>query len=181
MNDFNDKFDKVLDHLKVELGSIRTGRATPALIENLKADAYEGGEPMSLMQLASISVPEARQLLVEPWDKSVLKAIEKAIQESDLGLGIVNDGSSLRLTMPLMTDEVRQQILKVLSTKLEEARVSLRNQRDKMKDEINSQEKNKEIGEDEKYNLIENLDKSVKEYNDKIKEMGESKEKEISV
>jgi ribosome recycling factor len=176
-DEYKSKFDKVLDHLKTELGSIRTGRATPALIENLKVGAYEGTEPMSLVQLASISVPEARQLLVEPWDKSVLKAIEKTIQESDLGLGIANDGVNLRLTMPLMTE----QILKVLNTKLEDARISLRNQRDKIKDDITSQEKNKEIGEDEKYNMIETLDKSVKEYNEKIKEMGENKEKEISV
>lgn len=181
LEEHKQKFDKVIDHLKIELSSIRTGRATPALIENIKVAAYEGGEAMSVVQLASISVPEARQLLVEPWDKSIIKNIEKAINESDLGLSVTNEGSSLRLTVPLMTDEMRQKITKLLNEKLETARISTRGVRDKVKEDINKQEKDKEISEDEKYKLIDKLDELVKKYNDQIKEQGENKEAEISV
>lgn len=176
-----EKFDKVIDHLKIELSSIRTGRATPALIENVKVVAYDGGEAMPLVQLASISVPEARQLVIEPWDKSVIKGIEKAINSSDLGLSVANEGSILRLTVPLMTDEMRQKIRKVLNEKLEQGRIGIRAQRDKIKDEINKAEKAKEISEDEKYGLIEDLDEMVKEFNQTVKDMGDQKEAEISV
>lgn len=181
IDEHKEKFDKVIDHLKTDMSSIRTGRATPALVENIKVVAYEGGETMPVEQLASISVPEARQLLIEPWDKSIIKAIEKAINESDMGLSVANEGGSLRLTIPLMTDEMRQKIMKLLNEKLEVARISMRGVRDKVKDEINKQEKDKEISEDEKYNLIDDLDELVKKYNNNVKELGEKKETEISV
>ncbi len=181
LNDQKIKLDKVLDHLKVELSSIRTGRATPALIENLKVTAYEGSEPLPLVQLASITVPENRQLMVEPWDKSTLAAIEKAITASDLGLAVANEGAHLRLTMPLMTEEVRQQIIKLLNEKLEDCRINLRQQRDKIKEEIIKQEKANQLSEDDRYRLIEDLDKQIKDYNNKIKELGDKKQAEISI
>lgn len=176
-----DKFEKVIDHLKQELASIRTGRATPALVENVRVVAYEGGESMPVVQLASITVPEARQLVIEPWDKSILKSIEKAINESDLGLSVTNEGSLLRLTVPLMTDEMRQKIRKILNEKLEQGRIGIRAQRDKVKDEVNKAEKDKQISEDDKYSLIDDLDEMVKEYNQTIKDLGDKKEVEISV
>ena len=176
-----DKFSKVVDHLRVEIGPIRTGRATPALIENIKVSAYDGAEELPLIQLASITVPETRQLMIEPWDKSTLANIEKAMQGSDLGFAVSNEGSHIRLTMPLMTDEVRQKIVKLLNEKLEEARIALRQQRDKLKEEVIKQEKNNEISEDERYGLVEDLDKQIKEYTNKINEIGEKKEAEISI
>lgn len=180
LTSYKPQFEKAIEHLQNELTSLRTNRATPSLIENIPVVAYDGSAPMSLVQLGSISVPEARQLLVEPWDQSTVHAIEKALTASDLGLSITNEGSVLRLVMPLMTDEVKKQIIKVLGTKIEETRVAVRQIRDKAKEDINQEEKNKLIGEDEKYKLIEKLDDLVKEYNDKIKEMSDKKEKEIN-
>lgn len=180
INEYTPKFDSVIDHLQAELTSLRTNRATPALIENIPVSAYEGADALPLQQVASISVPEARQLLVEPWDKSTLTAIEKALESSDLGLSVANEGTSLRLTMPLMTDEVKQQIVKLLNTKLEDARVALRGHRDKIKEEIIKLEKEKSISEDERYGAVEDLDKEIKKYNDTVKEMGEKKEVEIN-
>ncbi len=180
INDYRPKFDNVIEHLSGELAGLRTNRATPALIENISVVAYEESDALPLQQLASISVPEARQLLVEPWDKSTLKPIEKALDASDLGLSIANEGSCLRITMPLMTDEIKQKIIRVLHSKLEDARISLRNQREKIKDDIIKQEKDKNISEDERFNLIEDLDSMIREYNDKVKEMGDKKESEIN-
>lgn len=172
-------FDSTMDHLKEELTGLRTNRATPALIENIKVSAYDGAAPMPLSQVASITVPEARQLVVEPWDKSIINSIEKALKESDLGLSAANDGMLIRLTMPLMTDEVKAQVIKVLNGKLEDARIALRQHRDKAKEEITKREKAGDISEDEKFNAIEALDKKIKEYNDTVKEMGDAKTNEI--
>ena len=180
INEHKDKFEGVIEHLNNDLTSLRTNRATPALIENIPVVAYEGSEALPLQQLGSISVPEARQILVEPWDKATLKSMEKALESSDLGLSIANEGTSLRLVMPLMTDEIKQKIVKVLHSKLEEARIALRGQREKVRDEIVKQEKDKTISEDERFGLMEDLDKMIREHNDQVKEMGDKKETEIN-
>lgn len=178
-SEYTSLFNSAIEHLQQELIRLRTNRATPALIENIQVAAYEGAAPMALSQVASISVPEARQLMVEPWDKSIIAAAEKALQDSELGLAVASDGNVIRLTMPLMTDEIKQQVLKMLNAKLEDARVVLRKHRDKAKDEISKQEKAGDISEDEKFGAIETLDKSIKEYNDKVQELGDAKIAEI--
>ncbi len=180
ISEYKPRFESVVEHLTKELASLRTNRATPALIENIPVVAYEGSDPLPLQQLGSISVPEARQLLVEPWDGATLKPIEKALESSDLGLSVANEGNVLRLTMPLMTDEVKQKIIKVLHAKLEDARIALRSQREKIKDEIIKMEKDKEISEDEKFRLMGELDDMIREFNDRVEDIGNKKEKEIA-
>ena len=171
------EFEKVLEHAQSDFSSVRTSRATPALIENITIDVY--GTKTPLMQLGSITSPEPKQLLVEVWDKSVLKDVEKAIQGANLGLSVNNEGNHLRIMIPAMTEETRKQIIKTLHEKVESAKVSLRNLREKIKEEISSAQKNKEISEDEKFSLVDDLDKITREYSDKISELGKKKEEEI--
>ncbi len=170
-------FKKLIDHAQNDLGTVRTNRATPAMLENLKVEAY--GVKMPLVQVASLTAPEPRQLLVEPWDKNILKDVEKAVESAALGLSVKNEGNFLRLSISPMTEETRRQIIKVLHEKLETARVALRGLRDKIKEEIVTAERKREIGEDEKYKLIEELDKITRERTEEINEMGEKKEKEV--
>ncbi len=179
LDQYHDQFDKAIEHLKLDLGSIRTNRATPALLENIQVEIY--GSKMPLIQVASIQAPESKMLTVEPWDKQVIKDVEKAIQTASLGLSVANEGTFLRITIPPMTDETRQELIKVLNNKLESARQAVRGVRDNVKDEINLAEKNKEISEDEKYKLIDALDELTRQYNDQIKTIGENKEEEIKL
>lgn len=179
LNQYYEQFDKTLEHLKADIGSIRTNRATPALLENIQVEIY--GSKMPLIQVASIQAPEPKMLTVEPWDKQVIKDVEKTLQTASLGLSIKNEGTFLRITIPPMTEDTRKELFKVLNNKLENARQAVRGVRDNVKDEINSAEKNKEISADEKYKLIEDLDKLTHDYNDKIKEIGVNKEEEIKL
>ncbi len=179
IQDKRQDFQKVIEHINQDISGVRTNRATPSLIENIKVDIY--GSKMPVNQIASISCPEPKQLLVEPWDKTVLKNIEKAIETASIGLVIKNEGNFLRLSIPSMTEETRKEIIKMLREKIENGKISLRGLRDKIKEEIIKQEKNKEISEDEKYSLIEELDKITREYNDQVEEIGEKKEKEIQL
>lgn len=171
------EFTKVLDHLKTELSSLRTGRAHPSLVENIMVEAY--GVKTPIRGLATITVIDPKTLVIEPWDKSVIKEIEKAIQLANIGVNPVNEGTKLRLSMPQLTEESRKELIKVLGQKLEQARISLRGIRDKIREEIVNAEKTKQITEDDKYRLQEELDKLVKEKNDQIKSIGEKKEQEL--
>ncbi|OGH59355.1 MAG: ribosome recycling factor [Candidatus Magasanikbacteria bacterium RIFCSPHIGHO2_01_FULL_33_34] len=175
---YNEQFSKVIEHFKGELSTLRTGRATPALVEDITVEAYGVKQP--LKSLASISVADAKTLTVEPWDKSVLQAIEVAINKSQIGVNAVNDGKLLRLPLPDLTQDRRVELIKVLHQKLEIARISVRQIRDEIKKGIEDGEKAKDITEDERYKNIDALEKIVKEYNEKIKEIGEEKEKEIN-
>jgi len=177
LQDHKPKFEKSLEHLRDDLASLRTSRATPALVENIKVNVY--GTEMPLIQVASITSPEAKQLLVEPWDKSVLKDIEKAIQSASLGLSVTNEGSHLRITMPPMTEETRKEVVKLLNEKLEKGRISIRAVRDEIKEEILKAEKDKEVTEDERYKLIDELDKMTRQFIDEISELGKKKEAEV--
>jgi len=179
LDQYHEQFDKVIEHLKLDLGSIRTNRATPALLENIQVEIY--GSKMPLIQMASIQAPESKMLTVEPWDKQVIKEVEKAIQTASLGLSVANEGTFLRITIPPMTDETRQELVKVLNNKLESGRQSIRGVRDNVKEEINTAGKNKDISEDEKYKLIDDLDELTRQYNDQIKTIGENKEEEIKL
>lgn len=174
---FRPQFTKILDHLKVELGSLRTGRANAAILDTVQVRAY--GQSMLLKSVSSITVPDARTIAVEPWDKSILKDVEKAILDAKIGVNPVNDGQSIRLPMPSLTEESRKDLIKVLNQKMEHARITTRQQRDAVRDKIVQEEKEKLIGEDQRFRLQQKLDEMVKEVNDKIKAMGEEKEKEI--
>jgi len=163
--------------LEEDLSGIRTGRASPALIERLQVEYY--GNPTPLIQLASISVPEPRSLLIKPFDISSLKAIERAIQASDLGLTPNNDGKSIRLNLPPLTEERRRELVKVVHNRVEEARVAARNvRRDSIRD-LREFEQEKLISEDELKKGEEELQKITERYIEMINAIGERKEKEI--
>jgi len=171
-------FEKSVEHLRQEITGLRTGRATPALVEDISVEAYETKQ--ALKGLASISVVDAKTLAVDPWDKSLLQAIEIALRNSDLGINPVNDGTVIRLPLPDLTTERRQELIKVLHTKLEQARIAIRKIREDVRGEIDKKEKAKEISEDEKFTYQDELETLVKECNEKVKVIGEEKEKEIN-
>jgi ribosome recycling factor len=178
INEHEELFDKVIEHLKSEITGLRTGRATPALVEDIIVDAY--GVKQAMKAVASISVLDAKTLTIDPWDKSLIQAIETALNNSNLGINPVNDGKLIRLPLPELTKERREELIKVLHTKLENARIAIRKTREDVRNKIDKLEKNKEIAEDEKFKMQEDLDKSVKEYNEKIKQIGDDKEKEVT-
>lgn len=175
-----EKFEKALQHFKSELQGIRTGRAHPAIVENIDVavEAY-GGAISPLRQLANISILDVRTLLIEAYDVSCLKSIEKAIQHSPLGFNPIADGKVLRIVLPMPTEENRKEFLRILQKKAEQARIALRSARDDLKEEIIAQEKAGRMSEDEKYLALKKLDEMVASYNDKIKIMTKEKEEEI--
>ena len=156
---------------------LRTGRATPALVEDLEVDYYGAKTP--LKAVASISSPEPRQLVIQPWDKNAIQPIEKAIQSSSLGLNPVTDRDTIRLSIPSLTEERRKELLKVLGRHLEDARIAVRREREEALKEIDRAEKAKEISEDEKFRKKQEAQKVVDDFNKKIDEIGSAKEKEI--
>ncbi len=163
--------------LEDELKGIRTGRANPALVERLEVEYY--GVPTPLMQIASISVPEPRQLLIKPFDPSSLKAIEKAIRNSDLGLNPNNDGHSIRLILPPLTEERRKELVKLVHHRVEETRVAIRNvRRDAIKD-LRELEDEKMISEDERKRAEDKVQDLTDKYIEEANKLGERKEREI--
>jgi ribosome recycling factor len=166
-----------LEALEEDLAGIRTGRASPALVEKLSVDYY--GMPTPLMQLATIGVPESRMLMIRPFDATTLRNIERAIQASDLGLTPNNDGKVIRLNLPPLTEERRHDLVKMVHNRLEEARVAVRNvRRDGIKD-LREFEQEKLISEDELEEGEENLQKLTDKYIELVNEVGVRKEKEI--
>ena len=178
LNTYKGDFEKVIEHLRNDISSLRTGRATPALVEDITVEAYGSRQP--LKTVATITVQDAKTLAIDPWDKNLVQAIDNALRNSQLGINPVNDGRLIRLPLPDLTQERRQELIKVLHQKLETARISIRKIREEVRDDIDKKEKNKEMSEDEKYKLQDELEKLVKEYNDKIKVVGDEKEKEIT-
>lgn len=178
LNIYREDFEKVIEHLKNDISSLRTGRATPALVEDIVVEAYGSRQP--LKTIASINVQDAKTLAIDPWDKSLVQAIDSALRNSQLGINPVNDGKLIRLPLPDLTQERRQELIKVLHQKLETARISIRKVREEIRDDIDKKEKAKEMSEDEKYKLQDELEKWVKDYNDKIRVVGEEKEREIT-
>lgn len=174
IDDAKPKFQKALDHVSHELSQIRTGRATPALVEDVQIEVYSTKQP--LKTLASISIPDSKTIQIEPWDASVVKSIETAIQKSDIGISPNVDGKTIRLIIPMMTDENRQRMVRVLKERLEEGRISIRQTREDVKKKIEREVEAK----DEKHGLLEDLDKRVKELNQEIEDIGKKKENDIS-
>jgi len=178
ISDFKGEFESVLEFLKKDISGLRTGRASVAMVEDISIEAY--GTYQSLKSLASISVADAKTLNIEPWDKSVIGALEKGIRDSGIGINPINDGRIVRVILPDLTTDRRRELTKVLSEKLENARVSLRKVRQEIREMTEAEEREKAISEDEKFGLFEDLEKAVKEYNEKIKEIGDKKESEIN-
>jgi ribosome recycling factor len=175
--DAESKMKKTIDAFKRELTGIRTGRASPALVEPLKVDYY--GVPTPLQQLAAISVPEARLLMIKPFDATALGAIEKAILKSDLGLTPNNDGKVIRLPFPSLTEERRREFAKVVHRYAEESRIALRNvRRDALKD-LEEMEEEKMISEDQHFKGKELLQELVDKYCARVDELSKAKEAEI--
>lgn len=178
LHQHKEEFVSVIDFLKTDLSALRTGRASSAMLDVIMVEAY--GSRQSIKGVASISIADAKTIVLEPWDKSLMGAIEKGVRDSGLGINPVNDGRVIRLSLPELTSERRQELVKVLHQKLEHARISIRKVREEIREKISQEEKNKTIGEDEKFKLQEDLEKMVKEYNEDIKKIGETKEKEIT-
>jgi ribosome recycling factor len=172
-----DKMEKAVSSLSRELASVRAGRASANLLDKISVEYY--GAPTPVNQLASISVPEARLLVIQPYDKTVLADIEKAILKSDLGLNPSNDGSLIRLSIPALTEERRKELVKLVKKYAEEAKIAVRNIRRDANDELKKLEKNGEITEDELRNNNENVQKLTDDIIVKVDNVAKDKEKEI--
>ena len=177
LSDLTKKLEKIIGHLKTEIASLRTGRATPALVENLEVEYY--GTKTPLKALAAISSPEARQLVIQPWDKQSLPAIEKAIQSSALGINPIADRDVIRLAIPPLTEERRREMVKLLGRHVEDARIALRQAREDELRSIDRQLREKTVSENEHFRRKQELQKTVDEHNKKIEDIASAKEKEI--
>ncbi|MBP2654920.1 MAG: frr [Firmicutes bacterium] len=172
-----DKMKKALEMLRKEYSSLRAGRATPALLDKVMVEYY--GTPTSVNQVANISVPEPRLIVIQPWEKSMLSPIEKAIQKSELGLTPNSDGSVIRLNIPQLTQDRRNELVKVIHKKAEEGRVAIRNLRRDANDAIKKLEKDKVISEDEVKKAQDDTQKLTDKYIKEIDKVMAVKEKEI--
>jgi ribosome recycling factor len=171
------RMQKAVEALKHDLGSIRTGRASSSLLERILVDYY--GTPMPINQVATVTVPEARLLVIQPWEKKMLTDIEKAIQKSDLGINPNNDGQVIRLAIPPMNEERRRELVKTLHKKLDEHKVAVRNIRRDVHDKLRDREKKKEVSEDELKRSTDRLQKLTDRYIDEMEKVGKGKEQEI--
>lgn len=177
MNEAEEKMKKTVEILRKDLAGVRAGRANPAMLEKIAIDYYGTSTPVN--QLANISVPEPRLLIIQPWDKTSIPAIEKAILKSDLGLTPANDGVVIRLNIPQLTAERRSEIVKVVKKKAEENRVAIRNIRRELIDDIKRIEKDKAVSEDEAKKAQDKAQKLTDKYIKEVDAVLEKKEKEI--
>jgi ribosome recycling factor len=168
---------KTIDFFKKDIASLRTGRANPSILDGVLVEAY--GTKTLIAGLASINVPEARSIVITPWDKSIIKDIERAVVEADLGLNPVNEGEKIRLVVPLLSEENRKELVKKLSEKLETSRIALRQTRDDIKELIEAAFKNKAMSEDDKFRFFKELDEEIARKNDELKKIKDKKEEEI--
>ena len=175
--DVEHRMKKAVEALQRDLQTVRTGRASPTLIERLMVDYY--GTPTPLQQIAAIHATDARTLTIQPWDRKALGDIEKAIQKSDLGLNPANDGQVIRLVIPVLTEERRKELVKVVHKKVDEAKVAVRNCRRDGHDRLREQEKNKEISADDLKRGTDRLQKLTDRYIDEMDRVGHAKESEI--
>src|SRR5690625_5177443 len=178
IKDTNERMDKAIEALKRDLSAIRAGRANPALLDRVVVDYY--GTPTPLNQVGSISTPDPRSLVIQPWDKSILSDIEKAIQKSDLGLSPNNDGNIIRINIPMLTEERRAELVKQARKSGEDAKVAIRNIRRDANDDIKRKEKD-EISEDDSRRYQEQIQKITDQYIAEVEQVLEGKEKEIKI
>lgn len=172
------EMEKVINYLERELSKIRTSRATPSLVEDVVVDCF--GQKFPLKQLAAISTPEAKQILIQPWDKSYIAGIVSALEKTGVGASPVVDKDVIRIILPPLSEEYRKSLLKLISEKQEEARRTIRKWREEAWEEIQGATKEGKVREDDKFRAKDELQDLVKEYNEKIEELGEGKKKEIS-
>jgi ribosome recycling factor len=176
-NDLKDRMVKTITALERDLSKVRTGRASIALLDGIRMDYY--GQPTPLNQVASVSVPEARLLLIQPWDASVIGEIEKAILRSELGLTPMSDGKIVRISIPPLSAERRKELVKIVKKMAEENKVALRNLRRDANDMLKDMKKEKEISEDEQFRAQDDVQKILDDFIKKVDERIELKEKEI--
>jgi ribosome recycling factor len=172
-----EKMEKTVEAAKEAFAGIRTGRAHPGMFQKVLVDYY--GAPTPLQQLASFQVPDARMVLISPYDRSSMGAIEKSIRDSDLGVNPSNDGHVIRVSLPQLTEERRKEYIKLARHKAEEARISIRNHRRWAKDSLDKMVKDKEVGEDEVARAEKQLDQVTKTYVDQIDDVLKNKESEL--
>lgn len=177
LSETDDHMHKSLGSLRQHLSTIRTGRANPGIIEHITVDYY--GAPTPLQQLATITAPDPRQLLVQPYDRSALGGIEKAIRTSDLGFNPVNDGTMVRIVIPQLTEERRKEFVKMVHKRVEESKVAIRNVRRDSNEHLRKLKKDKEISEDEEKRALEQLQKITDKTIQEADAIGKAKEREI--
>lgn len=177
IRDLKKKMDEVLEKLQDEFKKIHTGRANSTLVEEIKVAYY--GTQTSLKQMANISTPDANLIVIQPWDANSLGDIENAIRNSELKVNPVNDGKVVRISLPPLTEERRNELIKLIRNLSEEARVTLRNLRGEVWDEVRTMEKDGKVTEDDKYKAEDELNKLVNEYNRKIEEAVDKKETDL--
>ncbi len=173
----NEEMEKTIASMDKSLGRVRTGRASISLLDGIKVDYY--GTPTPINQVATLSIPESRLIVISPWDASVIGAIEKAIQKSDLGLMPANDGKIIRLAIPQLTEERRKELVKVVKKMAEEGKIKLRNVRRDANEELKSLKKNNQMTEDELFSAQEEVQKLTDQNIEKIDKITAVKEKEI--
>ena len=172
------ELDKVLSFFEKELAKFRSSRASPSLIEDVSVECF--GQKFPLRQLAAISIPEPRQILIQPWDKSYIEGIVKALEKTGIGANPIVEKEVIRINLPALTEEYRKELLRIISQKQEEAKKIIRKWRDEAWAEIQKNFREGKIREDDKFRGKEELQELVDEYNEKIEEMGERKKKEIN-
>jgi ribosome recycling factor len=171
------RMDEALDAMRREFATVRTGKATPALLDTVRVEAY--GSKMPINQLATVHTPEPSLLVIQPYDKSLMHEVEKAIQAADLGLNPSNDGNIIRVPIPALTEERRKEYVKLLHKMAEEGRVSIRHARRTVRDEVHKKVKDHEISEDDGHRREEALEKLTHEYIAKVDELVKHKEEEV--
>lgn len=176
-SDFNSKIKDIENWLVAEFGTVRTGRANPAILDRIQVESY--GSRMGIRELANVCTEDARTIRISPWDKTQLTPIEKAITEANLGLSVVTDDNGLRIIFPELTGERREQLAKVVRSKTEEARIRLKSERQKVIDDIEKQEKAGEMSEDDKFRYKEEVQKIIDKANADFDKLAEEKEKDI--
>jgi ribosome recycling factor len=177
LNDAKERMDAALDAMRREFATVRTGKATPALLDTVRVDAY--GAKMPLNQVATVSTPEPTLILVQPFDKTLINDIEKAILSADLGLNPANDGNVIRVPVPALNEERRQEFVRVLHKMAEEGRISIRHARHEAREEVKTRIKDHEIGEDEGHRELDEIQKMTDGHIKKIDDLLASKEQEI--
>lgn len=175
--ELNDRMQKTMDGLARELATIRAGRATPALLDNIVADYH--GSPVPLSQLGTMFTPEANLIVIQPWDRTSLRDIERAILAANIGLNPANDGNLIRVVIPPLSEERRNELVKLVSKRVEERRIAVRNIRRDGIEKLREMEKDKQISQDELKNNIKKIDQLTEAFVERVNELGETKEREI--
>ena len=171
------QMEKAIEALRREFGSVRAGKATPALLDTVRVDAY--GSHMTLNQVAGVSAPEPRMLLVQPWDKSLIGAIEKGIRAAELGLNPSNDGNVIRVPVPALTEERRKEMVRLLHKLAEEGRIAVRHARQEANKEVKHQQAEHEMSDDDAHRRLDEIQKLTDEYIAKVDQILKTKEKEV--